>query len=132
MSQEYTMRYSHRITRWKSAAAIGVAGVITGLITAGVVGGTLASAPLASLDITTAQPPPPGPQVASATLASASATLASASATLASVGVPAPQPPAVGPETVVITDPGGGDNGPKAVVISGGDPHEEGLEGVVR
>jgi hypothetical protein len=118
MSQEYTMRYSHRITRWKSAAAIGVAGVITGLITAGVVGGTLASAPLASLDITTAQPPPPGPQVASATLAS--------------VGVPAPQPPAVGPETVVITDPGGGDNGPKAVVISGGDPHEEGLEGVVR
>jgi hypothetical protein len=125
MSQEYTMRYSHRITRWKSAAAIGVAGVITGLITAGVVGGTLASAPLASLDITTAQPPPPGPQVASATLASASATLAS-------VGVPAPQPPAVGPETVVITDPGGGDNGPKAVVISGGDPHEEGLEGVVR
>jgi len=97
------MRYRHRAAIWKPSAAIGVAGFMAGMMLAGGIGGAFAPLPLASVDVTNSQPPPPGPKVARAALMS--------------VDVPTQQPPPTGPRTVVITDPGGGDNGPKAIVI---------------
>jgi len=134
IDQEYMMRHSYRVAGWKPVVMIGTAGFVTGLMLAGGIGGVFASATLASVDVTNSQPPAPGPKMTSAVLAA--------------VGIPSPQPPTPGPETVVITDPGGGNNGPKtvvisgtgtgdgpgpkAVVISGGDPKDEGLNAAAR
>ena len=90
------MRYIYPVARWASAAIVGAAAAIGAV--AGI-GGALAPVPLASVDITNSQPPPPGPKITSATLTS--------------VDVPTTQPPATGPNVVVITGPGPGDPGPK-------------------
>ena len=98
------MRYRHRVAIWKPSAAIGAAGFMAGMMLAGGIGGALAPAPLASVDVTNSQPPAPGPKVTRAMLMS--------------VDVPTQEPPPIGPKAIVISDPPGPDPGPKAIVIT--------------
>ena len=140
------MRYRYRVAIWKPSAAIGVAGFVAGIMLVGI-GGALAPAPLASVDVTHSQPPAPWPKVTRAMLMSVDVpshdpTPIGPRAVL----IPVEPPPPPGPEAIVISDPPGPDpgpkaivitdttgdgSGPKAVVISGSDPPGDGPKAVV-
>ena len=73
------MRCNHRVAGWRPVAAVGVAGLMAGMMLAGGIAEAFASAPLASAGVTDSRPPALQREIVSATLTS--------------VDIPTQQPP---------------------------------------
>ncbi len=88
------MRCNHLVAGWRPVAAIGVAGLMAGMMLAGGIGEAFASAPLASAGVTNSRPPALQREIVLATLTA--------------LDIPAQQPPPIGPKMVVRGDPDDG------------------------
>lgn len=88
------MRCSHRVASWRPVAAVGVAGLMAGMMLAGGIGEVFASAPLASAGVTDSRPPALQREIVPASLTS--------------VDIPTRQPPPTGPRMAVRGDPDDG------------------------